>query len=330
MPRVEGQKGKILLLLRILERYSDEEHLISVPRILELLEAQGVPAERKSVYSDIQTLQELGYDIVQQRGRSGGYYLASRQFQLPELKLLADAVQASRFVTRKKSDQLIRTLAQFASDWQAADLKRQVFASSRIKTMNESIYYNVDKLHAAIAEDRQILFRYFEWTVSKEIRLKKGGENYQVSPWALTWDNENYYLIGYDVEAGILKHFRVDKMLHIGLLDIKREGREEFSRFDLARYTRQTFGMFGGNEQTLRLRFHNKYVGVVIDRFGKNVPLRPDGEEHFIARVSVAVSEQFFGWLTGLGRDAQILSPEAVVKEYAELLKDLLKMHEEK
>lgn len=216
MPRVEGQKGKILLLLRILEKYTDEEHRISVPRILELLEAEGVHAERKSVYSDIETLQQLGYDIVQQRGRSGGYYLASRQFQLPELKLLADAVQASRFITRKKSDQLIRTLARFASDWQAADLKRQVFASSRVKTMNESIYYNVDALHRAIAEDKQVRFVYQEWDLAKRKVARRGGSAYQVSPWALLWEDENYYLVAWAEGQG-LRHYRVDKMASITL-----------------------------------------------------------------------------------------------------------------
>ena len=319
MAKTSNQKAKILYLMELFQEETDEEHPLSRREL-----------EQKLADIGIHTLKNFGMDIAYRKEQPEGYYLAEREFELPELKLLVDAVQSSRFITQKKSDALIKKIEKLTDRHEARKLQRQVVVADRIKAMNESIYYNVDKLHAAIAEDRQILFRYFEWTVSKEIRLKKGGENYQVSPWALTWDNENYYLIGYDVEAGILKHFRVDKMLHIGLLDIKREGREEFSRFDLARYTRQTFGMFGGNEQTLRLRFHNKYVGVVIDRFGKNVPLRPDGEEHFIARVSVAVSEQFFGWLTGLGRDAQILSPEAVVKEYAELLKDLLKMHEEK
>ena len=163
-----------------------------------------------------------------------------------------------------------------------------------IKAMNESIYYNIDKLHAAIASNQQILFKYFEWTIDKTIRLKKDGSPYQVSPWALTWDDENYYLIGFDMDAGMLKHFRVDKMLEIELLEEPRSGREEFGRFDLAHYAKKTFGMFGGEEETLRIRFHNKYIGVVIDRFGKDVSVRPDGEQHFIARVEVAVSEDVY------------------------------------
>ncbi len=328
MAKMSNQKAKILYLMRLFQEETDEEHPLSRKDLEERLAHMGIHAERKSLYNDIETLKNFGLDIAYRKEQPEGYYLAERDFELAELKLLVDAVQSSRFITQKKSDALIKKIEKLTDRHEARKLQRQVVVADRIKAMNESIYYNVDKLHTAIAEDRQIVFRYFEWTVSKEIRLKKGGENYQVSPWALTWDNENYYLIGYDMEAGILKHFRVDRMLHIGILNIEREGREEFSRFDLARYTRQTFGMFGGDEQMVRLRFHNKYVGVVIDRFGKNVPLRPDGESHFIARVNVAVSEQFYGWLTGLGRDAQILSPEAVVKEFHDLLKDLGEMYE--
>ena len=227
MPRVEGQKGKILLLLRILEKYTVEEHRISVPRILELLEAEGVHAERKSVYSDIETLQQLGYDIVQQRGRSGGYYLASRQFQLPELKLLADAVQASRFITRKKSDQLIRTLARFASDWQAADLKRQVFASSRVKTMNESIYYSVDKLNTALSSGKQVSFQYFDYNVRKERVFRREGQRYVVSPLGLVWNSENYYLVAFDQKHEETRHYRVDKMAGLVITCLPRVRTEE-------------------------------------------------------------------------------------------------------
>lgn len=315
--------------MSLFREQTDEEHPLPRKELEERLADIGIHAERKSIYHDIETLKNFGMDIEYRKEHPEGYYLAEREFELPELKLLVDAVQSSRFITQKKSDALIRKIEKLTSSYEAGKLQRQVVVADRIKAMNESIYYNVDKLHTAIAENRQILFKYFEWTVSKEIRLRKNGENYHVSPWALTWDNENYYLIGYDMEAGIIKHFRVDRMLHISLTEEERAGREAFGRFDLARYTRSTFGMFGGSEQTVRMRFHNKYVSVVIDRFGRNVMLRPDGADHFIARAKVAVSEQFYGWMTGLGRDAQILSPEPVVEEYRELLKDLKKMYDE-
>ena len=323
MAKSSNQKAKILYLMQLFLEETDEEHPISRKGLEEKLADLGIHAERKSLYNDIETLKNFGMDISYRKEHPEGYYLAEREFELPELKLLVDAVQSSRFITQKKSDSLIRKIERLTSRYEARKLQRQVVVADRIKAMNESIYYNVDKIHSAIALNRQIIFRYFEWTVSKEIRLKKGGENYHVCPWALTWDSENYYLIGYDTDARIIKHFRVDKMLHIEITGQERDGRDEFSRFDLARYTRQTFGMFGGNEQTVRIRFHSRFVGVVIDRFGKNVPLRPDGDEHFIARVEIAVSEQFFGWITGLGRDVQILSPQSVVDEYRSLLEDL-------
>ena len=323
MAKTSNQKAKILYLMRLFQEETDEEHPLSRRALEERLADIGIHAERKSLYNDIETLKTFGMDIEYRKEQPEGYYLAGREFELAELKLLVDAVQSSRFITQKKSDSLIKKIEKLTDRHEARQLQRQVVVADRIKAMNESIYYNVDKLHAAITGNRQIVFRYFEWTVSKEIRLKKGGENYRVSPWALTWDNENYYLIGYDMDAGKMKHFRVDKMLHIELQDQPREGREEFGRFDLAQYTRRTFGMFGGNEETVRIRFPNKYVGVVIDRFGKDVALRPDGNDGFIARVIVAVSEQFYGWITGLGREVKIASPEWVAEEYMSLLKDL-------
>lgn len=330
MAKSSNQKAKILYLMQLFLEETDEDHPLSRKELEEKLGNAGIHSERKSLYNDIETLKNFGMDITYRKTAPEGYYLAGREFELAELKLLVDAVQSSRFITEKKSDSLIRKLERLASKYEARQLQRQVVVSDRIKAMNESIYYNVDKLHQAIASNDQILFRYFEWTVTKEIRLKKNGGVYRVSPWALTWDNENYYLIGYDMDAGRIKHFRVDRMLHIELLDQPRAGREEFARFDLARYTRRTFGMFGGNDQILKIRFHNRYVGVVLDRFGKDVPLRPDGEEHFIARVEVAVSEQFYGWITGLGRDVEILSPESVVEEYRTLLAELGGMYGKK
>lgn len=309
--------------MELFQTETDEEHPLSRKALEERLEMRGIHAERKSLYSDIETLKNFGMDILYKKEKPEGYYLASRNFELAELKLLVDAVQSSRFITQKKSNALIRKIEKLTSRYEAGGLQRQVVVADRIKAMNESIYYNVDRLHQALSLNRQILFRYFEWTVKKEIRLKKGGGNYRVSPWALTWDNENYYLIGYDMDAQIIKHFRVDRMMSISLTDQARAGREYFDRFDLARYTKRTFGMFGGKGEIVRIRFHNRFVGVVIDRFGRDVAMKPDGEEHFIARVEVAVSEQFYGWITGLGRDVEIISPDYVVEGYRNLLKDL-------
>ncbi len=323
-----NQKEKILYLMRLFLEETDAEHPLTRRQLEEKLADYGIQTERKSLYSDMETLKRFGMDIAYRKERPEGYYLAGHEFELAELKLLVDAVQSSRFITEKKSNSLIRKIEGLASRHEAKQLQRQVVVTNRIKAMNESIYYNIDKLHVAIASNQQILFRYFEWTIDKNIRLKKGGSPYQVSPWALTWDDENYYLIGFDMDAGMLKHFRVDKMLEIELLEEPRAGREEFSRFDLAHYAKKTFGMFGGEEETLRIRFHNKYIGVVIDRFGKDVSVRPDGEQHFIARVAVAVSEPFFGWLTGLGKNVKILSPAHVADAYLNLLREITESYD--
>lgn len=328
MAKSSNQKMKILYLMKLFWEETDEEHPISRKRLEERLADAGLGAERKTIYHDIETLNNFGMDIVYRKEQPEGYYLAARDFELPELKLLVDAVQSSRFITQKKSDTLIRKIEKLTSRYEAHALQRQVVVANRIKAMNESIYYNVDQVHTAIAMDQQIVFQYFEWTVSKQIRLKKGGGSYCVSPWALTWDNENYYMIGYDMEAGMIKHFRVDRMLRIELVDQARAGREAFGQFDLARYTKRTFGMFGGAEVMVKMRFHKKYVGVVLDRFGRDAAIRADGENYFTVRAEVAVSEQFYGWITGLGRGAEILAPEFVAEGYRELLEDLLRKYD--
>lgn len=323
MTRLNNQKIKILYLMQLFLEETDQEHTLSRKELEERLAVQGVHTERKSLYNDLETLKAFGLDIEYRKEKPEGYYLASHKFELAELKLLVDAVQSSKFITEKKSTALIHKLEGLASRYEARQLQRQVFVSNRIKAMNESIFYNVDKIHLAIASNRKIRFPYFEWTVAKEIRLKRDGQPYEISPWALTWDDENYYLIGYDEGARMLKHFRVDKMLDIVLSDEPRTGQKEFDRFDVAHYTKKRFGMFGGVEETVRIRFQNKFIGVVIDRFGKETAVRPDGDEHFIARVDVVVSEQFFGWLTGLGKGAIIISPDSVAGEYKALLRDI-------
>ena len=290
MPKQEGQKSKLLALLHIFEQQTDEEHLLNVPQLVELLARQGILCERKSVYSDIDALNALGYDIRLRRGRSGGYWMATRPFELAELKLLVDVVQASRFITQRKSRELIQKLEQFVSAKEATQLQRQVYVAGRVKTENESIYYNVDFIHRAIQENRQISFQYMEWTLDRRLVPRKGGERYVISPWALSWNDENYYLIGYDAAADQLKHYRVDKMGSIQLTALEREGGSAFKSFDIAAYTNKTFGMYGGKEETVSLEFADRLIGVVIDRFGKETDIRRLAEGTFRIRVKVAVS----------------------------------------
>lgn len=321
------QKLKILYLMQILLEDTDENHPLTAQELIVALGQRGIDAERKSIYSDIEALQMFGMDIVQKKGRDTGYYIGSRKFELAELKLLVDAVQASKFITTKKSEELIKKLGCLTSRTEAGQLRRQVFIFNRIKTGNERIYYTVDLIHKAISENRKIRFQYAEWTVKKELHLKKNGDFYLVSPWALTWDDENYYLIAYEELSGFIKHYRVDKMQHLEELSEERCGLEPFEQFDLAAFTKRTFGMYGGSEELVTLQCHNELAGVILDRFGRDTMMIPSDEEHFHVNVPVTVSRQFYGWVTGVGSMMEIAGPEKVRQGYRAYLKGIMGLY---
>ncbi len=315
MPRSPGQKLKLLYLMDYLLQYSDEDHPVTVKQIIAHLDAHNIRAERKSVYDDIEALRDYGLDVEQVAdGQYYGYYVASRRFELPELKLLVDSVQCSRFITQRKTNALIRKIETLASCYDAQRLQRQVYVAGRVKTMNESIYYNVDAIHAGISENRQIRFRYFEYTVKKERRFRRDGAYYVVSPYALTWSDDNYYMVAYDAATKSIRHYRVDKMANISATGEPRDGAETYRALDMAAYSRKVFGMFSGEEQHVRLRFTNHLVGAVIDRLGQDVSIIPDGDEHFTVGAEVAVSPQFFAWLCGFGAEAQLIAPPDAVE----------------
>ena len=315
MPRKENQKLKVLYLLKIFEEKTDFDHALTMPQIIDELAKYDVKAERKSIYNDIALLRDFGYEITgQQVGKGYEYYLGSRDFDLPELKLLVDSVQSSKFITERKSNELIRKLEKFCSAHEAKQLQRQVFITGRVKTMNESIFYNVDQIHYAINQNRKITFQYWNWNVDKKMELRRDGAKYKVSPWGLSWDDENYYLVAYDDTDKKIKHYRVDKMLHIDTVNEKREGKADFRNPDMADYARKTFGMFGGEEKTVTIECENRFAGVMIDRFGKNVTLIKRDTEHFAVITKVAVSPQFIGWIIGLGDGVKVTGPEDVVK----------------
>ena len=325
MPKSEKQKLKLLYLIKILTEQTDEQHPMPMAVLLEKLRAEDISAERKSVYHDINCLIDFGVDIVFDSARNtGGYYLAARDFELPECKLLVDAVSASRFITKSKSEQLIRKIEKLTSKYEAVQLQRQVYTFGQIKNENESIYYHVDAIHTAIHENRQISFQYMEWNLQKKLVPRKGGEPYRISPWSLMWNDENYYLIGYDARAGMLKHFRVDKIGPIEMLDLCREGEEVFRKCDLSAYSTKTFGMYGGEEKIVTLSFPNTLVGVVLDRFGKDVSLQKLSGDRFAVHVKVMVSRQFYGWLAGIGKDVKVTAPEQVKDGYREYLTEIL------
>lgn len=328
MAKGNNQKLKIVYLMKILLEKTDETHSITMPEIISSLKNYGISAERKSIYSDIENLRLFGMDIIgEQRERTFYYHVGSRQFELAELKLLVDSVQSAKFITAKKSNELIKKIEGFASKYEASQLQRQVYVAERIKTMNESIYYNVDKIHTAIGANSKITFQYFQWDVHKKMVMRKDGALYEVSPWALSWDDENYYLIAFDSNEDKIKHFRVDKMLHIDVKNEQREGKEKFKEFNMAVYARKTFGMFGGEEQKVKLLCENSFAGVMIDRFGKDVFLIPTDETHFTVNVNVAVSRQFLAWVIALGEGVKIVEPESVVRQMREEVERLMRQY---
>ncbi len=324
MSKGANQKLKMLYLVKLFSEQTDEEHGLTMQEIIARLEAWGVNADRKTLYLDFEELRHYGVDLVAEHvGHNTYYSLASREFELPELKLLVDSVQAAKFITDKKSRELIHKLEGLVSVHQARELHRQVIIAGRVKTMNESIYYNIDKLHTAINADAVIHFQYSQWTVNKEMKLRRGGKRYVVSPWYLIQNDENYYLVAYDAEDERLKHYRVDKMQRITITSDPRQGREQVEGYDMARYAKSVFGMFGGEETSVTLEGENAMVGVVIDRFGKDIPIAPVDADHFEAKVDVAVSSQFFGWIMALGGGVRITAPGPVVKRMREELKRL-------
>ncbi len=328
---VSSKKLRTLIVMKILVQESDENNPVTRQRLQEILEDEyEITAERKSIYSDIETLKEFGLDIKTTGTRdSFSYYLNSRDFELAELKLLVDAVQSSKFITCEKSKQLISKIERLTSPDKAKMLNRDVFIYDRAKTENESIYSAVDEIHSAILQNRSITFQYTEWTLEMKLVPKKNGELYDVSPWLMTWDSENYYLIAYDNKADMIKHFRVDKMKNVSVSEKPREGRESFDDFSPVAYCSKTFDMFSGADQKVNLKCHNSIIGVIIDRFSKNVMVVPLDEEHFQVSVTVAASPKFLSWVFSLGNKIEITWPKSVKESYISYMRNILDMYNE-
>lgn len=329
MPKGTNQKLKLYYLSQIMTQKTDDEHMLTLPEIQEHLLAYDVTADRKSLYDDMEALRVLGIDVIGEKvGRNYYYHVGSKQFDIAELKLLVDAIQSSKFITEKKSNELIKKITGLASEYEASQLKRTVTVQGRVKTMNESIYYIVDDIHRAIAENKQIRFEYMQWNIRKELEPRKNTV-YQVSPWALTWDDENYYMIAFDAKADMIKHYRVDKMQRIELTNVPREGRECFKNFDMAAYTNRSFGMYGGEDTRVKIRFKDYLVGVFIDRFGKDITITPDKTKGWSqTSFHVAVSDNFLGWIFSFGTDVEILEPKNVVDMYAGEIRALGRLYQ--
>ena len=322
MPKSDNQKLKIFYILDYLQKNSHQEHPVRAVELQAMLEQQhNIVCDRKTVYSDIQALQDYGVDIVSLPGKNGGYYIASRNFELPELKLLIDAVQSSRFLTEKKSRELIEKLCSQCSVYDARLMRRDVLVSGRVKSMNETIYYNVDAIQDAIAENRQITFRYFDFALDGSRKYRD--RDYQASPYGLCQDNENCYLLAHSPRHGVTS-YRVDRMSDIQLTQLNRTPCPELTGKNLVEHANRLFQMYSGESATVKLRFHNSLVNVVLDRFGRDTMLIPDGEEHFVFTVNVAVSPMFLSWVIGFGNKARILYPQSVIDACKSMCQDAL------
>ncbi len=316
---------KMFYLMEIFLQRTDENHALNATELKQILETEyEISVNRTTLYSDIQKMIDADFDILCRDNKTGGYYMASREFELAELKLLVDAVQASNFVTKKKSVDLIRKLESLCSQHEAKELSSQVTIYNRSKTTNETIYYNIDMIHSAIFRNRQITYQYVEWTMQKKTEPRHGGEYYIVSPLNLIWDDENYYLVGFDEKSGKVKHYRVDKMRDMSIQEDIRSEQALAEKIDAAAFSKKTFGMFSGQDIKVQFRGHKSLVGVMLDRFGTDIWMHQLDDETFSAQVMVTVSPQFFGWVTAIGKHLRITGPEEVKKAYREYLEEIL------
>ena len=325
MPKSDNQKLKIFYILDHLQRNSHQDHPVRAAELISMLERQhNISCDRKTVYSDIAALQDYGVDIVSVPGKNGGYYIASRNFELPELKLLIDAVQSSRFLTEKKSRELIEKLCNQCNEHDARLMRRDVLVSGRVKSMNETIYYNVDSIQEAIVQNKQISFRYFDWAIDGSRKYRD--RDYTASPYGLCQDNENCYLLAHSPRHGVTS-YRVDRMAEINILNEPRIPCPELSGKALTEHANRLFQMYSGDASDVKLRFHKSLVNVVIDRFGRDTILIPDGEEHFVFTVKVAVSPMFLSWVIGFGAKAKILYPQSVIDQCKDMCREALEQY---
>lgn len=326
--KMVNQKLKLLYLRDYLLENSDEAHPVSVAKLIAYLETQNIFVERKTIYDDIAQLQLYGEDILLRKGKNGGYFYASRPFDLPELKLLVDSVQVSKFLTEAQSLQLIKKIEGLTNRYEAGALHRQVVVQNRVKTEQTNIFSNIDHISAAINGNHTVTFKYFYYNLQKQPEFKNGGALYEISPFCLLWDDENYYLLGYDAAAEKMKHYRVDRMKHVSATDRPRQGQALYAQIDISSYNKKVFNMYHGEEKKVVIRFNSSLINVVLDRFGKNTTILPDPDgAHFTVRVDIVVSKQFYAWLLGFTGECEILAPQEMREELRQIGKTILEQY---
>ena len=329
MPKKTNQKLRLLYMKDILEEHTDENHGIPRAEFERHLEAKGVEKPtRKTFYDDLDALEDYGMDIEREDyGKS--YRLLSREFDLPQIKLIIDAIQSSKSIPEKMTQEIIDKMEKLCSHYQAKELHRNVIVSGRVKTINQGAQNNIDHIHAAISEDAQISFKYFDYDVEMKPRYRKKGERYIVSPYALVYSDENYYLLAYSAENQQIRNYRVDRMEGVkGIAKSVREGKEAFAAIDMAKYQKYTFGMYSGEVKDVSMVFTNDIMSAVIDRFGRDIIVHHEDKDHFKISVAVAVSPQFYGWVFGLGKKVRIVAPEDVRQGYLDMMDGIKERYE--
>ncbi|MDD6490091.1 MAG: WYL domain-containing protein [Clostridia bacterium] len=333
---------KILYTIEALYRKSDENTYITANDIIEYLKGYGITVDRKSIYGYINILSGIyGMDI--EKDRKQGYLLLSRIFDLADLKMLADALCSSRFISRDKTKEIIEKLGKLTTEKNAKQLQREIFVENAVKSDNHSVPYNIDHIHKAINEDKRVTFKYFSFDVDfssfykfkKKYRTYDEGEHkgeikiYEQSPFALVWKNENYYMLSYDDEKQDVRTFRVDKMENVEVVNKERAGSDVFKDIDIQKYANTAFSMFSGDKIEIELRVKNKLASVILDRFGNNIRrVHKSDDEHFQFCTEIQRSDMFFGWISGFGDGIEIVSPKDLREEYREYLSGVMKMYE--
>lgn len=312
---VYSQKQKLLVMHKILIEKTDENHPLTVADIIRELGFYNIKAERKTVYDDIKTLTDFGMDIVvSKQSHANSYYVGSLLFQQEELAILVDAVASSKFLTKKKSNELITKFQSLTNIYNRKKLKRDIYVGGRVKSFNEALYYNISSIQDAIFSEHQISFKYYKYNLKKQKQLKNSGEWYTVSPYHLIWENDNYYLICYCNKHEKICRYRVDKIAQVFGSDEKCKELTEDEN-DFAKSLRSMYNMYGGTQEKITVEFDNSLIGVVIDRYGKDIGVHDATDRTFKVFLDVQISPTFWGWIFQFGNKAKIIAPQRVVKQ---------------
>ena len=315
-----AQKLKLLYLAEIFERETDEKHGLTGPDLISKLAERGVDVERKTLYRDIDCLREFGYDIVKYQRSKPEWGLASRDFQDGELLLLADAVQSSKFLSKRKSEALVKSLGKLASKHLADDLRRRVHVEGRIKTQNESVFYNIDAIQRAMTAKRKISFRYFKHDEMKRRILQHDGELYLETPVQLVYMDDCYYVVVWNDKHEGFANYRVDRMLDIDVAEEEATKNDQIATFDVGKYQQRVFNMFNGDAVAVTLRVKSSAMSSVLDRFGKDLLVTKAADGVATACVTVMEAPTFYGWLTQFGEDVMIQGPDKIRDGYLDYL----------